>query len=62
MFSTSKKDVLPAEKVSNVIYLFTCECGHRYIGKTTQRMEERVKQHVPNELVKHVAQPDGNVT
>ena len=62
MFSTSKKDVLPAEKISNVIYLFTCECGHRYVGKTTQRMEERVKQHVPNELVKHVAQPDGNVT
>ena len=62
MFSTSKKDALSAEKISNVIYLFTCECGHTYVGKATQRMEERVKQHVSNELVKHVVQPDGNIT
>ena len=33
MFSTGEKDVLSAEKISDVIYLFTCECGHRYIGK-----------------------------
>ena len=44
MFSTSKKNVLSAEKISNVMSLFKCECGHRYVGKTTRRMEERVKQ------------------
>ena len=56
MFNTNRKDVLPAEKISNIIYLFTCDCGHRYVGKTTQRLEERVKQHVPEDLVQQVTQ------
>ena len=56
MFNTNGKDVLPAEKINNIIYLFTCDCGHRYVGKTTQRLEERVKQHVPGDLVQQVTQ------
>ena len=45
------KDVLSAENLSNVIYLFTCRCGHRYVGRTTQRLGERIKQHIPQSLV-----------
>ena len=47
-----RKDVLSAEIVSNVIYLFTCECGHKYVGRTSQRLGDRIKQHVPRGLVR----------
>ena len=50
-FNTSGKDVLPAESISNVIYLFKCECDHTYVGRTIQRLEERVKKHVPKDLI-----------
>ena len=51
MFNTTKKDVLPADKLSNVIYLFNCECDYSYVGRTTQRLGERMRQHVPVDLV-----------
>ena len=41
-----KKDVLPSHHHSNVIYQFVCHCDSRYVGHTSQRLEERVKQHV----------------
>ena len=50
MFPASVKDVIPAHQKSNVIYLFECLCGHRYVGKTTQRLEARMSQHVPAAL------------
>ena len=36
------KDRIPTHHLSNVIYLFSC----RYVGKTTQCLEARMKQHV----------------
>ena len=47
-FRASVKDVLPTHQKSNVIYLFRCRCGSRYVGKTTQRLENRIKQHLPS--------------
>ena len=42
-----KKDVLPSHHHSNVIYQFVCTaCDNRYVGRTSQRLEERIKQHV----------------
>ena len=46
-FSTTNKDVLPMHNLSNLVYSFTCVCERMYIGKTTQRLSERMKQHVP---------------
>ena len=43
-----KKDVLPSHHHSNVIYQFVCHCDSRYVGRTSQRLEERIKQHVPD--------------
>ena len=54
-FSTTNKDVLPMTAFSNVIYLSTCACGHKYIGKTTQRLGDRMKQHIPDSLVQLVS-------
>ena len=53
VYSTNKllpatnKDVLPALQKSNVIYLFSCHCGSWYVGGTFQRLQDRIKQHVP---------------
>ena len=50
MLTTCVKDRLPTESWSNVVYLFNCACGHSYVGRTMQRLEERIKQHVPKSL------------
>ena len=47
VFPPCVKDIIPAHSKSNVIYLFECRCGHRYVGKTTQRLETRISQHLP---------------
>ena len=49
-FNGRAKDVLPTTSKSNVVYLFTCSCGRTYVGRTSQVLRERIKQHVPEEL------------
>ena len=41
------KESLPAQISSNVVYEFKCECDARYEGRTSQRLSDRIKQHVP---------------
>ena len=36
-----------ANTKSYVIYQYTCSCAETYVGKTTQRLSERTKQHIP---------------
>ena len=55
MFSTTNKDVLPMTALSNVIYLFTRARGYKYIGKTTWRLDDSMKQRIPNSLVQLVS-------
>ena len=46
------KDRLPTPFMSNVIYEFECRCcGCRYVGRTSQHLIARVKQHVPRYLL-----------
>ena len=33
-----------------VIYEYVCHCDSRYVGRTTQRLQERIKQHVPKAI------------
>ena len=53
VYSTSrafmvKKDVLPTTKQSHVTYLFECRrCESRYVGRTLQHLDARIRQHVP---------------
>ena len=45
---TAHKDVLPTTKKSNFIYEFQCcPCDSRQVSCTLQRLEGRIKQHVP---------------
>ena len=46
LLPATKKNVLPSHYHSNVIYQFVCHCDSRYVGRTSQRLEEQIKQHV----------------
>ena len=50
MLPAAKKDVLPANQRSMVIYEYVCHCDSRYVRRTTQRLQERIKQHVPKAI------------
>ena len=50
-FNSTNKDKLPIFKQSNLIYKFTCRCNSTYIGMTCQRLEVRVRQHIPRSLL-----------
>lgn len=44
MLSNTKQNIDPWME-SGVVYSIPCECGKRYIGKTIQRLKDRVSQH-----------------
>ena len=48
MLPASWKDVLPAIQKSSVIYEYKCHCDSGYVGKTAQRLQDHIKQHVLN--------------
>ena len=51
LFSPNHKDVLPSTSFNNVIYKYTCRCDAVYVGRTSQRLSDRIKQHVPQSLL-----------
>ena len=51
MLTTSNKDILPTVQTSNVIYLFSCDCERSYVGRTSVRLCERARQHIPTSLL-----------
>ena len=50
MLPVARKDVLPTTLKSSVIYEYSCHCDSRYVGRTSQRLQYRIKQHVPKRL------------
>ena len=48
LLSATNMDVLPSLQKSNVIYQFSCHCDSWYVGRTSQRLQDRIKHHVPN--------------
>ena len=50
LLPATNKDVLPALQKSNVIYQFSCHCDSRYVGRTSQRLQNRIKQQVPKSI------------
>ena len=45
------KDVLPPHHINSVIYKYTCSCGSDYIGRTSNRLDLRIKQHFPARIL-----------
>ena len=52
MLSSAKKDSIPTTQKSYAVFEFSCRCEARYVGRTTQRLADRIKQHVPTSIRK----------
>ena len=52
MLPSAKKDRVPTTQKSCVVYEFSCRYEARYVGRTTQRLADRIKQHVPTSIRK----------
>ena len=50
MLPSAKKDSVPTTQKSSVVYEFSCRCEARYVGRNTQRLADRIKQHVPTSI------------
>ena len=50
MLPVASKDVSPTTLKSSVIYEYLCHGDSRYVGQTSQRLQDRIKQHVPKWL------------
>ena len=57
MLPVARKDVLPTHQKSLVTYEYKCHCDSRYVGRTTQRLQDRIKQHVPQWLRQQLTRP-----
>ena len=53
MLPSTIKDVLPTSHLSNVVYQYQCRCDARYVGRTSLRLADRIKQHVPSTIRNH---------
>ena len=52
MLPSAKKDCVPTTQKSCVVYEFSCRCEALYVGCTTLRLADRIKQHVPTSIRK----------
>ena len=41
------KNVLPSLQQSMVVYQCVCRCDCRYVDRTSQRLQDRINQHIP---------------
>ena len=57
MLPTVRKDVVPTKQQSMVVYQYVCRCDCRYVGRTSQRPQDRIKQHIPK-AIRNQTQPD----
>ena len=57
MLPTVRKDVVPTKQQSRVVYQCVCHCDCRYVGRTSQRQQDRIKQHIPR-AIRIQTQPD----
>ena len=54
LLPVAKKDVLPAFHQSNIVYQFLWHCDSRYVGRTSQKLQQRTKQHVPKTILQEL--------
>ena len=50
-FVSMRKDVLPFQHINSVIYKYTCSCGSDYVGRTSNRLDLRIRQHLPARIL-----------
>ena len=54
MLPSFQKNVLPAHQQNNVVYKYSCDCDGMYVGRISQRQEERIRQHIPKSIKNQV--------
>ena len=57
MLPVARKDVLRTTLKSSVVYEYSCHCDSRYVGRTSQRLQDRIKQHVSKWLQQQAKRP-----
>ena len=57
MLPTVRKDVVPTKQQSMVVYQYVCRCDCRYVGRTSKRLQDRIKQHI-TKAIRNQAQPN----
>ena len=57
MFPTVRKDAVPTKQESMVVYQYVCRCDCRYVGSTSQRLQDRIKQHI-SKAIRNQTQPN----
>ena len=51
---SSLKNTLSAPLPNNLVYEIECLCEKKYIGKTDERLKDRIEQHVPSAIRKGI--------
>ena len=60
MLPSFRKNVLPAKKQSNIVYKYLCHCDSVYVSRTSQRLEEQIRHHVPK-FIRNQIKPHKNL-
>ena len=50
MLPSAKKDSVPTTQKSCVVYELSCRCEAWYVGRTAQRLADRIEQRVPTSI------------
>ena len=50
MLPSAKKDSVPTTQKTCIVYEFSRRYEVRYVGRTTQRLADRIKQHIPTSI------------
>ena len=58
LLPAAQNNALPASHQSNIVYQFLCHCDSRYVGRTSQRLQQRVKQQVPKTILQGLTSQD----
>ena len=51
------KDVLSTTQESSVLYEYKCHCDSQYIGQTSQRQQDCIKQHILKSITQQLTRP-----
>ena len=57
MLPTVRKDVVPTKQQRMIVYQYVCRCDCRYVGRTSQKLQDRIKQGIPK-VIRNQAQPN----
>ena len=50
LFAATNKNVRPALQKRNVMYQFACHCDSQYVGRLSQGLQDRIKQHISKSI------------